>query len=614
MDQSGAASRIQYPRWFRRVRASKILSTRTEFNRIERKQWWLSSSGAFITLLLSLVITTFALPVFLPQIDPFSRTNLEVSTRALVAMILLFDVYVIYQQFQIVRMRKRLIEREELFRLISENAADMIAVVDVDGKRLYNSPAYEKFLGYTTEELRRTSPYDQIHEDDKQKVLEAAKEAKETGSGRRVEYRIRHKNGQWRILESTASAVRDSRGEVEKLVIVNREITERKQLEQQLFLSQKLEAVGRLSGGIAHDFNNLLGVIIGYSQVLQQTVGANNELREPIDEILKAGERAASLTRQLLAFSRKQVLEPKVLNLNAVVSEVEKMLRRLIGENIELKIDLDRSLGSVKADRSQVEQVILNLAVNSRDAMPDGGTLTIQTYNALLSEKDCERYRYVIPGKYTLLAVSDTGCGMDEETQSHIFEPFFTTKESGKGTGLGLATVYGIIKQSGGFIWVESSLNKGATFRIYLPQVEEAPEAIQKVDGAPAHILTTHTILLVEDEQSLRKLTQKILTDVGYTVFEAKDASQAMEVASGMKTDIDLLLTDMIMPGLSGRALAEKLSPTRPRMKVLFMSGYTDGEIAPHGVLDPKMTILRKPFKWEELTKTVKQVLISEMK
>lgn len=614
MNSPGAATREQHLKWLRRVRSSKLLSSRIEFNRIERRQWWLSSSGAIVTLLLSLVIATFALPVFWPDIDPFNRTNLEVSTRALIAMILLFDVFVVYQQLQIFRMRKQLIAREELFRLISENAADMIALVDVYGNRLYNSPAYEKLLGYTAEELRQISPYEQIHEDDKQKVLEAAREAKETGFGRRVEYRIRHKNGQWRVLESTASAVRNSRGEVEKLVIVNREITERKQLEQQLFLSQKLEAIGRLSGGIAHDFNNLLGVIIGYSQVLQQMVGSQDELREPIDEILKAGERAASLTRQLLAFSRKQVLEPKVLNLNTVVSDVEKMLRRLIGENIELNIALDRNLGNVKADRSQIEQVILNLAVNSRDAMPNGGKLVIQTSNAALGAAECERYRYVVPGEYILLEVRDTGCGMDEETQSHIFEPFFTTKENGKGTGLGLATVYGIIKQSGGFIWVDSSPNHGASFRIYLRQVEEAPEARQVIERASPEILATQTILLVEDEQSLRKLTQKILEEVGYKVLEAKDASQAMEVAKGVKTDIHLLLTDIIMPGLSGKALAEKLSPFRPEMKVLFMSGYTDGEIAPQGVLDPKMTILRKPFKWEELTRTVKQVLTSDTK
>jgi two-component system, cell cycle sensor histidine kinase and response regulator CckA len=586
-----------------------------EFSRIERKQWWLSSSGAVVALLLSLAIASFALPMLFPGLDPYSRSNLDISTRALLAMVLLFDVYIIYQQWEIYRMRKQMAAREELFRLISENAADMIAVVDVEGHRLYNSPAYEKFLGYTAKELLQTSPYEQIHPEDQPKVLEAAKEAKETGVGRRVEYRIRHKNGQWRVLESTASAIPNSRGDVEKLVIVNREITERKQLEQQLFLSQKLEAIGRLSGGIAHDFNNLLGVIIGYSQVLQQLVGKNDELREPIDEILKAGERAASLTKQLLAFSRKQVLEPTVLDLNIVVSDVEKMLRRLIGENIELKIALSNDLGSVKADRSQIEQVILNLAVNSRDAMPNGGKLTIGTSNAALGPQECERYRYVIPGNYILLEVVDTGCGMDEETQSHIFEPFFTTKESGKGTGLGLATVYGVIKQSGGFIWMESSPGNGATFKIYLPRVAEAPQAAaQKVGADIRQALATQTILLVEDEHSLRKLTQKILQDVGYKVLEARDASQAMEVASGLKADIHLLLTDVIMPGLSGRALAEKLSPARPEMKVLYMSGYTDGEIAPQGVLDPKTTILRKPFKWEELTRAVRQVLASEAK
>jgi two-component system cell cycle sensor histidine kinase/response regulator CckA len=590
-------------------------TVRNEFNRIERRQWWLSSSGAAVAFLLSIAIASFAVPMLLTQLDLNFRTNLDISTRALIAITLLFDVYVIYQQWQIHRMRKQMAAREELFRLISENAGDMIAVVDVEGNRLYNSPAYERFLGYTAEELLHTSPYDQIHPEDQPKVLEAAKEAKETGMCRRVEYRIRHKNGQWRILESTASAIRNSRGEVEKLVIVNREITERKQLEQQLFLSQKLEAIGRLSGGIAHDFNNLLGVIIGYCQVLQQLVGKDDQFRESVDEILKAGERAASLTRQLLAFSRKQVLEPKVLDLNVVVSDVDKMLRRLIGENIELNIALAGDLGCVKADRSQIEQVILNLAVNSRDAMPNGGKLMIQTSNATLGPEECERYRYVVPGNYILLEVRDTGCGMTEETQSHIFEPFFTTKESGKGTGLGLATVYGVIKQSGGFIWVDSSPGKGASFKIYLPRVAEAPQtASPKADSPSAPILASQTILLVEDEHSLRKLTQKILQDVGYKVLEAKDASQALEVASGVKADIHLLLTDIIMPGLSGRALAEKLSPLRPEMKVLYMSGYTDGEIAPQGVLDPKTTILRKPFKWEDLTRTVKQVLAAETK
>jgi len=370
----------------------------SELKRIERRQWWLSSSGAFVTLLLSLAIFSFALPVFVPQFNSYYFINLDVSVRALVAMVLLFDVYVIYQQLQIYRVRKQLAAREELFRLITENAEDMIAVVGTDGRRLYNSPAYEKQLGYSGEELRMTPAFDQIHPEDQPKVQEAARQAQQTGTGRRVEYRLRHKNGQWRVLESTASVIRDSRGQVEKLVVVNRDITERKQLEQQLYLSQKLEAIGRLSGGIAHDFNNLLGVIIGYSQVLQSVVGKGDEFSEAALEIRKAGERAASLTRQLLAFSRKQVLEPTVLDLNTVVVEVEKMLRRLIGENIEMRLALSPGLGRVKVDRGQIEQVILNLAVNARDAMPDGGHLTIETSNVVLGEAEIQRYPYVLAG------------------------------------------------------------------------------------------------------------------------------------------------------------------------------------------------------------------------
>jgi PAS domain S-box-containing protein len=583
----------------------------SELKRIERRQWWLSSSGAFVTLLLSLAIFSFALPVFLPQFGSYYFINLDLSVRALVGMVLLFDVYVIYQQLQIYRVRKQLAAREELFRLISENAEDMIAVVGTDGRRLYNSPAYEKQLGYSAEELRKTPAFEQIHPEDQPRVLEAAGQAQRTGIGRRLEYRLRHKNGQWRILESTASAIRDSRGQVEKLVVVNRDITERKQLEQQLYLSQKLEAIGRLSGGIAHDFNNLLGVIIGYSQVLQGIVGKGDEFSEAALEIRKAGDRAASLTRQLLAFSRKQVLEPTVLDLNTDVVEIEKMLRRLIGENIEMKIVLSPGLGRVKVDRVQIEQVILNLAVNARDAMPDGGHLTIETSNAVLGEAEIQRYPYVLAGEYTMLGVRDTGCGMDQETQSHIFEPFFTTKESGKGTGLGLATAYGVIKQSGGYLWVDSSPGQGSFFKLYLPQVAEAAEAPSKIASppTPAPALGSQTILLVEDEQSLRKLTHKILKDVGYAVLEAEGGSKALEIAEQYKSKIDLLLTDVIMPGINGRLLAEKLSAARPDMKILYMSGYAEGEIARHGLLQPSIQLLRKPFTCEELTQRVQQVM-----
>ncbi len=428
----------------------------TELNRAERRQWWLSFSGALVTLILTLGILSLSFSVFVIRQDFSEALNFQTEIRALVAMILLFLIFAIYQQLQIYRFRMHAVAREELFRLIGENAEDMIAVVTVDGQRLYNSPSYQKVLGYSPEELGRTSAYDQIHPDDREAVLAAAREARSTAVGRRVEYRIRHKNGDWHILESTASAVRNAEGKAEKLVIVNRDITERRRLEQQLVLSQKLDAIGRLSGGVAHDFNNILGVIIGYSEALHQKIGPDDPYREAIDEILKAGKRAASLTQQLLAFSRKQVLEPKVLDLNLVVVDVEKMLRRLIGEDIELKIAASPELGRVKTDRGQIEQVILNLAVNARDAMPSGGELRIETANVELTENDAKRYRYVVPGQYVRLQMTDTGCGMDEELQSHIFEPFFTTKEQGKGTGLGLATVYGVIKQSGGYIWLES--------------------------------------------------------------------------------------------------------------------------------------------------------------
>lgn len=583
-------------------------SIRAGLRKAEQRQWWLSFSGVAVTLLLTLGIVSFSLVVYMLQRDFWDELNIHIAMRALVGMVLLFSVYVIYQQWQIHLFRGRLVAQEELFSLIAENAADMIAVVTADGKRLYNSPSYQKLLGYSLDELEKTSAYEQIHPDDIAAVTVAAQEARTTGVGRRLEYRVRHKSGEWRVLESTASAVRNAEGTVEKLVIVNRDITERRELEQQLVLSQRLEAVGKLSGGIAHDFNNLLGVIIGYSEALQQNIGPENPLREAIDEIQKAGQRAATLTQQLLAFSRKQVLAPKVLDLNSIVEDMQKMLRRLIGEDIELKFNMPVDLGRVKADRGQLEQVILNLAVNARDAMPKGGELKIETANAQLDEKDVSRHRYVTPGHYVMLKVSDTGIGMDAKTQSHIFEPFFTTKEKGKGTGLGLATVYGIVKQSGGYIWLESELGKGTTFRIFLARAEGVEEEatpaepVKRGDGP-------RTILLVEDEPSLRKLTHRTLKDMGYSVLEANDAAQAIDVARSTDAPIDLLLTDVIMPGMSGGDLAKKLSPENPHMRVLFMSGYTDGAIEVRGSLPPGMAVLRKPFTRDVLLRTVEGTL-----
>jgi PAS domain S-box-containing protein len=595
--------------------ASGLGSSAPEFGgdhwqRSERRQWWLSSSAIAVSLILTSGIVSILLPSMIPQLGPSSYAfDTDIAVHALIGIILLFDVYVVFQQVQLSRFRKQLAEREELFRLISENAADMIAVVDTKGRRLYNSPSYQKLLGYSQEELGKTSAFEQIHEDDRMTVVDAANEARRTGMGRTVEYRIRHKDGRWLTLESTASVVRNRDGQVEKLVIVNRDITERKHLEEQLHRSQKLEAIGRLSGGVAHDFNNILGLIIGYSEALQEHIPPDDPYREAVDEIQNAGKRAAALTQQLLAFSRKQVLEPRVLNLNAIIQDVEKMLRRLVGENIQIELLLSPDTATIKADRSQIEQVILNLVVNARDAMPEGGKLTIETGNWNLDRSTVLRHPYVIPGPYAMLKVTDTGCGMDAALQSHIFEPFFTTKEKGKGTGLGLATAYGVIKQSGGYIWVDSEVGKGTAFRIYLPQASPVAEAAPEVTVAGNVAPEGRTILIVEDERSLRKLTRKTLSRAGHTVLEAGDAAEALEISRKAKSFIDLLLTDVIMPGMSGKKLADVLLAERPGMGVLYMSGYADGEIATQGNLEQGTAILRKPFTKDELMRQVENAL-----
>ncbi len=546
---------------------------------IERRQWWLSSTGVLVSLFLTIGIVSFALSQFIPGMEAYSPDT-SLAVDVLVCLILLFDLYLIFQQVQLSRVRKQIATREELFSLITENAVDMIAVVDGNGNRLYNSPSYQKLLGYTPEELRQTPGIEQIHPADCQNVVAAAAEAKRSGVGHSVEYRIRHKNGHWVSLESTASVVRNNSGEVEKLVIVNRDVTKRKDLEKQLLLSQKLEAIGRLSGGVAHDFNNLLGVILGYSEELQKHIPPDDPYREAVDEIQNAGKRAASLTQQLLTFSRKQVFEPHVLDLKTIVAEAAKMLERLIGENVTLHVVPIQQIGMVKADRSQIERVILNLAVNARDAMPQGGKFTIEMADVDLDETSptlhqCTRAFF---GPYVMCwKVTDTGCGMDAELQTHIFEPFFTTK--GQGTGLGLATVYGVVKQSDGYISVESAPGKGATFRIFLPRVSETAVRIEKTEQPGKIILEHRTVLLVEDEPALRKLTRKMLMEAGLTVLEAENGLQAIEIEKRTDSPIDLLLTDVIMPGMSGWALAEALSVQRPGMKVLYMSGYPDGVI-----------------------------------
>jgi PAS domain S-box-containing protein len=391
------------------------------------------------------------------------------------------------------------------------------------------------------------------------------------------------------------------------------DITERRALEQQLRQAQKMEAIGRLAGGIAHDFNNLLMVISGYSEFLLERLGPDPSLRGPAQEIANAAQRATSLTRQLLAFSRKQMLAPKVLDLNEVVTENLKMLTRMIGEDIDLVMVPTPTIGAVRADPGQIDQVIMNLAVNARDAMPEGGKLTIETANVFLDENFARTHAPLEAGDYVMLAISDTGLGMDGETQLRIFEPFFTTKGA-KGTGLGLSTVYGIVKQSGGYIFVDSAPQRGTVFRTYFPRVDGKEDAVaaQESVGFPRPDRGQETILLVEDETNLRRLARQYLETQGYKILEAEDGGAALQIIEGHKGAIDLLLTDVVMPGMNGRELALAITVQRPAIRVLYMSGYTENAIGHNGTLYAGINLLQKPFSLPALKDKVREVLDSE--
>jgi PAS domain S-box-containing protein len=503
------------------------------------------------------------------------------------------------------------LRRSELnFRSLVTNAPYGICRCDSTGKILDVNPAFLELLGHTsTDELVGQHIFGLYADNDKWFDLADFLRSSEPFKGLTAEWK--RKNNTTTVVRVSGRSVANG-GEGVVFELFAEDVTERRALEQQLRQSQKMEAVGRLAGGIAHDFNNLLMVILGYSEFLLERLGAEPHLRGPAQEISSAAERASSLTRQLLAFSRKQMLAPRIVNLNDVATENIKMLTRMIGEDIDLVMVPSPNLWPVRADAGQIDQVIVNLAVNARDAMPSGGKLTIETSNVTLDEEYARFHAPLRPGDYVMIAISDTGAGMDNDTQSHIFEPFFTTKGT-KGTGLGLSTVYGIVKQSGGYIWVYSEVGRGTTFKIYLPRVASTGEPAAQVAAAPVEYRKvepgTETILLVEDEANLRYLARQYLEKQGYKVIEAADGAVAMQIAVAHEAIIHLLLTDVIMPGMNGRELAQRISEIRPNVKILYMSGYTENVIGHNGMLDAGVRLLQKPFNLRDLKSKVREVL-----
>jgi two-component system cell cycle sensor histidine kinase/response regulator CckA len=504
--------------------------------------------------------------------------------------------------------RKRAEESHIRLATAAEQSGETIMITEVDGSIVYVNPAFEKATGYTREEVVGQNP--RILKSGKQdaKFYRQMWAALSRGHVWKGRLSNKKKDGTLFDEDATISPVRDAAGKVVNYVAVKRDITNETRLEHQLFQAQKMDAVGSLAGGIAHDFNNLLGVIQGYGEIVHAKLSGEDPLRGKVEQILKAAERAAGLTRQLLAFGRRQVLQPRILDLSAVVSDMDKMLRRLIGEDIELTTLADPQLASVRADPGQIEQVVMNLAVNSRDAMPDGGRLTIETRNAELDADYAATHPSTRAGSYVMLAVTDTGSGMDASTQARIFEPFFTTKAAGKGTGLGLSTVYGIVKQSDGYVWVYSEPGVGTTFKIYLPCVDE--EAPRAVEHEPGRLLRGYeTVLLVEDEESLRELLRETLEAHGYSVLVARNGAEALQIAEAHGGPIQIMVTDVIMPGMAGSRVAELVSLARPEMKVLFISGYSDESVTRHGLVGPGRAFLSKPFGGEALLRCVRESL-----
>ncbi len=509
------------------------------------------------------------------------------------------------------RQQDQLRESERRFRELAESVQEAFYILEPgSGLAQYVNPAYEQIFGHSLAHAAANgfAWTGQIHPEDREAVLNVEREGLRSGTYSQVVCRIQRESGQ-RWIQARTTPVRDARGTIVRLVGIAEDITELRRTEEQFFEAQKMEAVGRLAGGVAHDFNNILTAILGYVEILDSGMNPDDGRREDVAEIRLAAQRAAGLTRQLLAFSRHQVLTLAVLRPNEVIANLDRMLHRLIGEDIKLTLVLSEDAGNIRGDATQVEQVIMNLVVNARDAMPAGGTLLIATRNIEVIAPFPESHQPVPPGRYLLITVTDTGEGMTEQMMSRIFEPFFTTKEKGRGTGLGLSTVYGIVRQSDGVIGVSSEPGTGTTFRVYLPRVDVAVEPEPLGSVQPTTLAGTETILLAEDDPQLRRLCASLLARMGYRVLEAATADDALMIAQDQEQHIDLVLTDVVMPGNSGPGMVRQLHESRPGLPALFMSGYTGDAMSRLGMLRPGLTFLQKPFAPMELARRVRLVL-----